>query len=304
MTSRNPNPKTFNGWADFWRYRIGINVIPADGIRKDTYEHWRPFQNNPIPKEQHDQWKANNEFRKGLAIIPGKVWHNPARRHLCLFALDIDNEPGIKEFLASVKAESLEQVAQKLIVEQHANKSRCHIYGYCSKELKKRILKSSNGNGNGHDSNNIPIIEIRDSRTISVCTNSPHKDGSNHRIIGTLDLVPEPVDIEEPIIGIYRKYNLLVRDGNRNNNTKELFTNGNKIPEGARNKSLFDLFRKLIAQNYDLLPEEQVKKLAYEANQNLCEISLPNSEFEIIWRNAQNYTPRQNSSQSESFQMI
>ncbi len=179
----------FNTWADYWRYIIGVNVIPADGVNKRTYEQWKPFQHNPISEQQHEEWKANNEFRNGIAIIPGKVWHNPARTHLYLFALDIDNELGIKELLASVKAESLEQIAQKLLVEQHGNKKdRCHIYGYCSKELKKRLLKSFNGNGNGHD-NNIPIIEIKDSSTISVCTPSPYKDGSNHRIIGILDLV-------------------------------------------------------------------------------------------------------------------
>ena len=289
-----------NLWADYWRYIIGVNVIPADGVNKRTYEEWKPFQHNPISKEQHDQWKTNNEFRNGITIIPGKVWHNHSRTHLYLFALDIDNELGIKELLASVYAESLEQIARKLIVEQHdGNKTRCHIYGYCSKELKKRNLKSFNGNGNGNG-HNIPIIEIKDSSTICVCTNSPHKDGSNHRIIGTLDLEPTAVDIEGPVIGIYKKYDLLAGNGNRNNNTKELFTDGNRIPEGTRNKSLFDLCRKLIAQNYELLPGEQVKKLAYEANRNLCETPLPDAEFEAIWKSAQNYIPRQNQNANQN----
>ena len=30
----------FNVWADYWRYRIGINVIPADTRNKVTYQSW------------------------------------------------------------------------------------------------------------------------------------------------------------------------------------------------------------------------------------------------------------------------
>ena len=33
--------------------------------------------------------------------------------------------------------------------------------------------------------------------------------------------------------------------------------------------------------------------MAYEANQTLCETPLPDSEFETIWKSAQNYIPTQ-----------
>ena len=33
-----------NLWADYWRYTIGVNVIPADSLKKRTYEEWKPFQ--------------------------------------------------------------------------------------------------------------------------------------------------------------------------------------------------------------------------------------------------------------------
>ena len=63
----------FNTWADYWRYIIGVNVIPADGIStSDSYEEWKKFQQNPVSEEQHEEWKRLNAFDKGMAIIPGK----------------------------------------------------------------------------------------------------------------------------------------------------------------------------------------------------------------------------------------
>jgi hypothetical protein len=45
----------FNTWADYWRYIIGVNVIPADGIYKRSYEEWKKYQHNPISEEQHEE---------------------------------------------------------------------------------------------------------------------------------------------------------------------------------------------------------------------------------------------------------
>ena len=54
----------YNGWADFWRYKIGVNVIPADTRKKVTYESWSEWQDKPIPQELHNDWKAQNAFYK------------------------------------------------------------------------------------------------------------------------------------------------------------------------------------------------------------------------------------------------
>ena len=70
----------YNAWADFWRYVIGINIIPADTRVKKTHIRWSQYQNNPISEVQHIQWKAEGAFLKGTAIIPGKVWHRPDKR--------------------------------------------------------------------------------------------------------------------------------------------------------------------------------------------------------------------------------
>jgi hypothetical protein len=68
-----PPKTTINDWADFWRYDIGVNVIPADTRRKVTYESWAAWQDKPIPDELYSEWKFSGAFDKGIAVILGKV---------------------------------------------------------------------------------------------------------------------------------------------------------------------------------------------------------------------------------------
>ena len=73
-----------NNWVDFWRYDIGMNVIPADTRNKITNEIWLKWQSEPIPEDQHKEWKSNGSFNRGIAVILGKVFHNKARTGLYL----------------------------------------------------------------------------------------------------------------------------------------------------------------------------------------------------------------------------
>jgi hypothetical protein len=41
--------------------------------------------------------------------------------------------------------------------------------------------------------------------------------------------------------------------------------------------------------------------MAYEANQTLCETPLPDSEFETIWKSAQNYVPTKHEEERKKF---
>jgi hypothetical protein len=68
-----------NAWADYWRYYIGVNVIPAVGRAKVPVKDclWNLYQNAPISQEQHNQWKSNGLFINGNAVVVGKVWHRP-----------------------------------------------------------------------------------------------------------------------------------------------------------------------------------------------------------------------------------
>ena len=68
--------KEINEWADFWRYDIGVNVIPANSINKKTWVSWKEdargnWQIEPIPEYIHNDWKKNFTFKDGMAIICG-----------------------------------------------------------------------------------------------------------------------------------------------------------------------------------------------------------------------------------------
>jgi hypothetical protein len=53
-SSYRPRMDDYNGWADFWRKRIGVNVIPANTADKNTHTEWIQWQSKPIPQELHD----------------------------------------------------------------------------------------------------------------------------------------------------------------------------------------------------------------------------------------------------------
>jgi hypothetical protein len=64
----------YNTGADFWRYNVGVNVIPADTRNKRPIVEWSPFQDEPVPEELHNKWKSNGDFCKGIAVIIGKIF--------------------------------------------------------------------------------------------------------------------------------------------------------------------------------------------------------------------------------------
>ena len=129
------NDDDYNGWADFWRYKIGVNVIPADTQKKGTYESWSEWQDKPIPQELHNDWKIQNAFSKGMAIIVGNVWHREDKKDHSLVFVDVDNVRAIEEFWTrDGKTATLQEVAQKFLVEQHKdNTGKAHIYFYSPK---------------------------------------------------------------------------------------------------------------------------------------------------------------------------
>ncbi len=57
-----PVDKTINEYADFWRYDIGVNVIPAETRKKLPLVKWAEWQDKPIPKELHGKWKSEKRI--------------------------------------------------------------------------------------------------------------------------------------------------------------------------------------------------------------------------------------------------
>jgi hypothetical protein len=66
----------FNGWADYWWYRIGVNIIPADTRNKANYQSWSEWQNKPVLDKPQNEWKKTAAFTGGIADVPRRVWHN------------------------------------------------------------------------------------------------------------------------------------------------------------------------------------------------------------------------------------
>ena len=111
-----------NDWADFWRYVIGVNVIPANTQEKKVSVNWKGYQNDPISDEQHIKWKDEGAFKYGLAIIAGKAWHNPTKKDLWIICVDCDNQKAIDEFCTTNGHKiSMGELGEKVIVEQHFN---------------------------------------------------------------------------------------------------------------------------------------------------------------------------------------
>src|SRR4051812_7089173 len=102
-----------NGWSDFWRHNIGVNVIPAVGWIKKPLVKWTQWQNKPVPPELHEEWKSKKMFDQGLAIIMGQVWHRKDRKGCDLVATDADNELAKSEITSDWS-----KVEQNTIVEQ------------------------------------------------------------------------------------------------------------------------------------------------------------------------------------------
>jgi hypothetical protein len=183
MVSTADELKTFNDWADFWRYNIGVNLIPANTRKKETYESWKEWQDKPIPQELHDEWKTSGAFDRGMAVILGKTWHNSefGKRGLFLIGIDLDNRKAVEE----VAYKGLKELSKDVIVEQHNDDlTKAHILLYSHKPFPK---KSSDNTGHLNPklaADEIPAIEVKGlgSHGILFVTPSIHKNGQPYQI--------------------------------------------------------------------------------------------------------------------------
>src|SRR5215213_9692122 len=165
-----------NQWADFWFYNIGVNIIPFDTQKRmPIISQYDIYQHQPISIETYEQWKREDKFEKGIAIILGKVYRgNNIGKYL--IGIDIDREKGLREFLTKNNRHvELKQFAGKTIVEQHKDElHRAHIYFYTSIPFPQKSADSIVG------------IEIksRGEHGIMFVTPSIHKNGFNYEIVG------------------------------------------------------------------------------------------------------------------------
>jgi len=301
LEAQKKKPETFNEWADYWRYEIGVNVIPADTRNKKTWITWSEYQNEPIPLEMHDYWKKNNMFNKGIAIIAGRVYHNPEKNGLYLAFIDLDNQKAIDEFCTrNGVITPLKELAKRMIVEQHEDDLiRAHVYCYSTYPF---VQKSSDIT----KSVDSPAFEVKGSgeHGIAYCSPSPHKNGSNYEIIGTME--PETLDVlEEHIDTICKKYGIAYLNnghagaGKSQIPMQELHKPETIIYEGHnRHLQLLRKMESLIKRN----PFEEIadiKSLANKWNEKHCRPVLDNVVFEEQWKNATKFIEKKNNEQQQ-----
>jgi hypothetical protein len=231
---------TLDQWADFWRYSIGVNVLSANSKKKSPTVYWKEWQDKPIPEEIHNQWKGQGKFSTGIAIIPGKVWHNKEKQGLYFISLDVDKLEAITELCTNRNGKkiSLEQMAQKFLVEQHKdNLQKAHVYFYSPIPFPKKEPDSVLG------------LEVKGlgEHGVANCAGSIHKDGQPWEIIGVKE---PPVTLKEEqakefiehIDQICKKYNLEYLEKHYRN----LLDSDTKIYQGERHTSLISLANSLL----------------------------------------------------------
>jgi len=294
----------FNEWADFWRYKIGANVIPANTRQKTINLRWKKWQNEPISEEQHERWKQGGAFNDGMAIMAGQVWHNSEKNDKYLVLVDLDNKQAIYE-LGKIFNCSLKGISKRIIVEQHRDQlNRAHLIFYATHPFHKKghtVTKPSDTSK--HEYIEPPAIEVT---RLLYCSPSPHKAGENYEIIGTRE--PETMDeMEKHLQDICKNYGIQYPGGNVNHTddamnrtvvdhnqtpTRELFRPGIKIFEGQnRHEALMRTMEHIILHN-SLIDQESLWRFAEDWNNQHCEPPLDSREFSKQWKAAINFVER------------
>lgn len=308
MTNDPEVPASNNQAADFWRYTIGVNAMPADTREKTVYINWSPWQNQPVSEEQHKEWKNNKSFDEGLAMIPGRIWRGPYEGQY-LVAIDCDNKKAIDEICNSLGFKDTDELSNWTIVELHKDApNKAHIYIRSTKPFKKKSSDKVNSESvDKIEADEIPAIEVKGlgEHGIMFCSPSIHKNGYPYQIIGT----KEPAlcdEFEIHIDNICKKYRILYleqRSDNvnyqSNNNCvipiEDLFKPNAKIYEGHnRHEALLRVAESLIQRNKNILSWEQIKKMVYDWNQGHCIPPLNDKEFERQCKDALKFTTKTN----------
>jgi hypothetical protein len=289
----------YNLWADFWRYGIGINIIPAQTNIKKTFISWFPWKDNPIPESQHVAWKNQGAFKDGTAIMAGKVWHRPDKAGQYFIIIDLDSSKAIEEFCTrKEKTTSLHAFALKFIVEQHMDdNNRAHVSFYSPIPFPKKSSDAKIG------------IEIKDLSysTPSIHQNRNLSDPKQHRYqILVRPLVPISLSIKQAVELIQHINSICMENGieylekdYRFSKLKIIAKTLNMDPavtihEGERHLALLSAADTLLLRHLGKgKNEEWLRNFFIQMNESLCVPEpLLDSELNDIWKSAVEFVGR------------
>jgi hypothetical protein len=297
-----------NEWADFWRYHVGVNVIPANSKEKVPIVAWKEFQSNPVPEEIHNQWKEDRLFDQGMAVILGRIWHKSDMRDYSLVGIDCDNQKAIQELLTrNGRTITPEQFANNTIVEQHLdNREKMHIYVYTNGKPLRDKTSDIGRLDSEIDPSSVPIFEVKaPSKYLMYCCPSMHKNGHKYQILGTrtpLKLNDEGAEQwQQEMDAICRKYGLGVGESNKIS-IKDLFKEDTVIYEGHnRHEAILRAMESLLRRNSGILSIQQIEELCEQWNIDHCNPPLTDLEFRKQMKSAMEFIQNNNSEiQSEN----
>lgn len=280
---------TLNDWADFWRFKCGLNVIPADTKNKRVYEKWSVWQNEGVNEGQHQAWKERSSFDNGMAIMAGNIWHKEELKDYSLCFIDLDNQKAVQEVCAVFGAKDVKELSQVTIVEQHRDDiSKAHVYFYTQYVLKKKSSDATRNLKERLDSNAIPAIEVKcQSDGLAYCTPSPHKGGYNYEIIGTKEIGRfDGKKIEDNLYKVYEKYGLIIGNESRNEWTNKIpmeeLLKPDFIIEAGHNRH--EAVLRVIEYYYLKLREyktiDEISDISWEWNLNHCNPHISKLDFD------------------------
>ncbi|HJT47205.1 MAG TPA: phage/plasmid primase, P4 family [Nitrososphaeraceae archaeon] len=287
-----PPLDSYNDWADHWRYKIGLNVLPADSMYKKIYEKWSYYQINAVQEWQHEQWKSQNKFSKGMAIMPGKVWHRQDRAGYYFTAIDADKIDAINELCTiNGNKSSLQKMSQKFIVEQHSdNLEKAHIYFYSPIPFPPKGADSVLG------------LEVKGlaQHGVMFCCPSIHKNGYPYKFLGTAEPPAlnriQGSELIQHLNQIYLRYGLQYLDKSNIIDVKlktmikrlKIDAVSNiRIHEGTRHPTLISIANSILFHHLGKKSEETLRDFFFKLNDMLCEPEpLPDREIKSIWRSA------------------
>src|SRR5918992_4773067 len=301
MTLADPDT-AINESADYWRYDIGVNVIPSDTKNKTTNIQWSTYQASPVPEALYEQWKREGDFNKGIAIIPGGVWHKEDKLNLYFVFIDADRQIAIDELCTrNGKRITLPEMAQKFLVEQHAdNPEKAHIYFYSPIPFPKKSADTELG------------LEVKGlgEHGIAFCFPSIHKNGYPYEIIGinqpvtlTIEQAREMIQHVDQICLKHRVQYLekgqedfisSIIVGKIREVVQTLVIDTTiRIPQGQRHVTLISIADSILFRHLGKKSEKQLKEFFDKINYLLCEPEpLPDSEINSIWNSALDFVER------------
>ncbi len=309
MIASNDNISLYkiNQWADFWHYKIGINIFPLDKD-KATYENWSEYQGKAITDEIHEEWKRKGRYAKGIILMPGKVWRGE-NKGLYFVGIDFDKELGIKEFcnIIGANTSSIDELKEKFIVEQHANDPySLHVYFYSEISFTDKSSDSILG------------IEIKSNGKGLMCaTPSYHSEtDSIWQIKGTDSPIilksEEASKLMSNINDICSKYNIQYLKIGKDVSSSSVYlsplirqmidsleiNSDIIIQEGARHSTLLSIVNSLLFKYWANEPndekkakiEDELLDFLYNINNKLCKPEpIPEKELKTIWINAKEF---------------